>query len=156
TDAQLAASFPADRCQDDLAALGELGELPGTKDEIGSIGALFGAGSGDTYLRGSFTKAALLGLDLKQYRVIPFATPAFLPTERRCKSSPSILMSVPPSAADARDAFLDDDEILKLKMDADLVVLSACNTAGPSGAAGESLSGLARAFFFAGTRGLLV
>jgi CHAT domain-containing protein len=65
-------------------------------------------------------------------------------------------MTVPTSAPDARDAFLDDDEILKLRMDADLVVLSACNTAGPSGAAGESLSGLARAFFFAGTRGLLV
>jgi CHAT domain-containing protein len=42
-------------------------------------------------------------------------------------------------------------------MDADLVVLSACNTGGPSGeGGGEALSGLARAFFYAGARGLLV
>jgi CHAT domain-containing protein len=48
-------------------------------------------------------------------------------------------------------------DILGMKLDADLVLLSACNTAGPAGAnAGDSLSGLARAFFFAGARGLLV
>ena len=44
-----------------------------------------------------------------------------------------------------------------LKLDADWVVLSACNTAGPDGTlGGESLSGLARAFFYAGARALLV
>src|SRR5207302_4309917 len=69
-------------------------------------------------------------------------------------------MSLPDGATNAQDAFLDGSEILHLQMNADLVVLSACNTAGPGGAgsggSGESLSGLARAFFFAGTRGLLV
>ena len=45
----------------------------------------------------------------------------------------------------------------QLKLDADWVVLSACNTAGPGGElGGESLSGLARAFFYAGARALLV
>ncbi len=42
-------------------------------------------------------------------------------------------------------------------MDADLVILSACNTGGPGGeGGGEALSGLARAFFYAGARGLMV
>jgi CHAT domain-containing protein len=48
-------------------------------------------------------------------------------------------------------------DIAGLRLDADLIVLSACNTAGPDGtSAGEALSGLARAFFTAGTRGVLV
>ena len=49
------------------------------------------------------------------------------------------------------------EEVLGLKLDADWVVLSACNTAGPDGSlGGESLSGLTRAFFYAGARTLLV
>jgi CHAT domain-containing protein len=154
--AQLAASFPPERCSEDLVALSELGDLPGTRSEVQSIGGLLGAGSDEIILAEGFTKKKLLALDLKRYRIVHLATHGFLPTELRCKASPSVLLSLAPEAEDATDAFLDDDEILKLQMDADLVVLSACNTAGPGGSAGESLSGLARAFFFAGTRGLLV
>ncbi len=47
-------------------------------------------------------------------------------------------------------------EILTLKLDADWVVLSACNTASGAGAGAEAVSGLGRAFFYAGTRALLV
>jgi hypothetical protein len=56
-----------------------------------------------------------------------------------------------------RLGLLDASEVATLKLDADWVVLSACNTAGPDGAlGGESLSGLTRAFFYAGARALLV
>src|SRR3979409_753059 len=48
------------------------------------------------------------------------------------------------------------EEILSLKLDADWVVLSACNTGAASGAGAEAASGLGRAFFYAGTRALLV
>jgi CHAT domain-containing protein len=47
-------------------------------------------------------------------------------------------------------------EILGLKLDADWVVLSACNTGSGAGAGAEAVSGLGRAFFYAGTRALLV
>ena len=47
-------------------------------------------------------------------------------------------------------------EILALKFDADWVVLSACNTASGNGAGAEAISGLGRAFFYAGSRALLV
>jgi CHAT domain-containing protein len=47
-------------------------------------------------------------------------------------------------------------EILTLKLDADWVVLSACNTAAAGGRGSEAVSGLGRAFFFAGARALLV
>src|ERR1700682_2792396 len=48
------------------------------------------------------------------------------------------------------------DKILGLKLDADWVVLSACNTAAGDGAGAEAVSGLGRAFFYAGARALLV
>ncbi len=47
-------------------------------------------------------------------------------------------------------------EILELKLNADWVVLSACNTAAAQGAGAEAVSGLGRAFFYAGARSLLV
>jgi CHAT domain-containing protein len=54
------------------------------------------------------------------------------------------------------DGLLTMDEILALKLDADWVVLSACNTASGDGAGAEAVSGLGRAFFYAGARALLV
>ncbi|GGF11093.1 hypothetical protein GCM10011611_15920 [Aliidongia dinghuensis] len=157
THDQLAASFPPDRCKTDLEGVSSLGPLPGTRDEILSVGGLLGARPDEMVLGADFTKEKFLGYDLRHYRVLHLATHALLPSELHCRTEPSILMSDPPSAPDASPAFLGVDEVLKLQLDADLVVLSACNTAGPSGSgAGESLSGLARAFFFAGTRGLLV
>ena len=85
------------------------------------------------------------------------ATHALLPTELgQCQTEPAILTSVPPNAPSADAGFLRTGDIENLKLDADLVVLSACDTAGPGNGAGESLSGLAQAFFSAGTRGMLV
>ena len=54
------------------------------------------------------------------------------------------------------DGLLTMGEILGLKLDADWVVLSACNTGSGEGAGAEAVSGLGRAFFYAGTRALLV
>ena len=66
------------------------------------------------------------------------------------------MVSVPANAPSAEVGFLRPGDIEKLQFDADLVVLSACNTAGPNAKTGESLSGLARAFFRAGAHGILV
>jgi CHAT domain-containing protein len=160
TQQQLAAAFPPDRCKEDYEGMSQLATLPGTRDEVVGIGKLLGARPADVLLGKEFNRAAIEKIDFTQYRVVHFATHAFLPTELHCKTEPSILMSLPDGATNAQDAFLDGSEILHLQMNADVVVLSACNTAGPagsgSGGGGESLSGLARAFFFAGTRGLLV
>ena len=54
------------------------------------------------------------------------------------------------------DGLLTLAEILELKLRADWVVLSACNTASADGQASEAVSGLGRAFFFAGAKALLV
>jgi CHAT domain-containing protein len=58
---------------------------------------------------------------------------------------------------DGGDGLLTMSEIMGLKLNADWVVLSACNTgSGRGGAGAEAISGLGRAFFYAGTRALLV
>jgi len=157
TASQLKASFPSAGCAGDLAALVDLPELPGTAREIQYIGGeLFHAPAADLVLGQQFVKSRLAGADLSAYRIVHLATHALLPTDLSCRSEPTIIASTPPDAPDADGAFVGISEILSMKLDADLVVLSACNT-GPNGkSTGDSLSGLARAFFFAGARGLLV
>jgi CHAT domain-containing protein len=156
TEAQLAASFPPNRCQEDFARLRRLARLPDTRTEVETIGRELGAPPADMILGEGFTKARLMAPDLARYRIVLLATHAFLPDALHCLSEPSIVVSVPPRSPNADPGFLRTSEIDKLKLDADLVVLSACDTAGPDARTGESLSGLARAFFRAGAHGLLV
>ncbi len=157
TDRQIAALFPAGRCAQDNRNLHLLGPLPGTRTEVTTLGRELGAAPGDIVLGAAFTKARVTGADLGRYRIVHFATHALLPTELgQCQTEPAILTSTPPGAPSAGAGFLGVGDIENLKLDADLVVLSACDTAGPGNGAGESLSGLARAFFLAGTRGMLV
>jgi CHAT domain-containing protein len=94
---------------------------------------------------------------LKDYRILQFSTHALLPAELRCQAEPAIVTSAPPNAPSASGALLSATSVVNLDLDADLVILSACNSGGPGGTtAGESLSGLARAFFYAGARSLEV
>jgi len=155
---QLAATFPPDRCGADYSALSGLPPLPGTRKEIITVGGqIFHAPARDLVLGADFTRAHLTSMDLTRYRVVHLATHAFLPSELNCRTEPLIAVSTNSAAANAADAFIGLSDILGMKLDADLVLLSACNTAGPAGAnTGDRLSGLARAFFFAGARGLLV
>lgn len=157
TAAQLARSFPPDRCAEDARLASGLGRLPGTRAEVSIAGQLLGAAPDAIRLGPEATKAALLTARLDQARILHLATHALLPGELSCLPEPTIVLSTPTGAADASAAFLTASEVLGLKLDADLVILSACNTGGPGGAGGgEALSGLARAFFYAGARGLMI
>jgi CHAT domain-containing protein len=152
---QLAASFPSDRCGEDSRLLQGLRPLPETRTQVTTIGKQLGAGAGDMLLGEAFTKQRLAAPDLGQYRIVLLATHAFLPGNTlRCITEPAITVSAPPRAGNAADEFERVGDIEKLKLNADLVALSACDTSGASG--GESLSGLARAFFLAGAHGLMV
>ncbi len=158
TRAQIGASYPPSRCTRDFLSLVDLAPLPGTRKEIDAVGRLvFHVPQDDMVLGADFTKARLTGMDLTKFRIVHLATHALLPSELRCRSEPLIALSADPNAPDASSAFLGLSEVLSMKLDADLVLLSACNTAGPGAAGtGDSLSGLAKAFFFAGARGLMV
>jgi hypothetical protein len=77
-------------------------------------------------------------------------------TSRINASEPGLLLTPPDKASETDDGYLSASEIAGLKLDADWVILSACNPAAGEAKGAEALSGLARAFFYAGDRSLLV
>jgi CHAT domain-containing protein len=157
TLAQARASFPGATCSDSAQLLSQLPPLPSATKELAAARGILGANAGDELLGPAFTVPAVLSTPLKQYRILHFATHALLPTDLRCQTEPAIVTSAPAGATNASGALLTSSDVVKLNLDADLVILSACNSGGPGGtSAGESLSGLARAFFYAGARALLV
>jgi CHAT domain-containing protein len=95
--------------------------------------------------------------DLARYRVLSFATHGLMAGEYADVGEPALVLTPPAKASADDDGLLTASEIARLRLDADWVLLSACNTAAPDGTPGaEGLSGLARAFFYAGSRSLLV
>jgi CHAT domain-containing protein len=94
---------------------------------------------------------------LQNHRVIAFATHGIAAGEIAGLDQPALVLSNPALTGDTdNDGFLTMEEVLALKLDADWVVLSACNTASADGRGSEAVSGLGRAFFYAGARSLLV
>jgi CHAT domain-containing protein len=155
TPAQARATYGASTCGDSAAAFAALPHLPFATLELRAGAAVFGAGPGDELLGPDFTVPKVEAAPLKNYRILHFATHALLPTDLPCQPQPAIVTSAPPGAASAQDALLTTGDVTNLHLDANLVILSACNTGGGA-AGGEALSGLARSFFFAGARALMV
>jgi CHAT domain-containing protein/tetratricopeptide (TPR) repeat protein len=157
TLAQAQKTFPGSACADSAQLLAGLPVLPYARKELEVARILLGANASDEMLGQAFTADAVLKARLKDYRILQFSTHALLPAELRCQAEPAIVTSAPPNAPSASGALLTATEVVGMDLDADLVILSACNSGGPGGStAGESLSGLARSFFFAGARALLV
>ncbi|GLR65644.1 CHAT domain-containing protein [Acidocella aquatica] len=155
TLAQAQGTYNVAACQDSAALFANLPNLPYAKLELQAAGAIFGAGPGDELLGTNFTVPNVEKADLKNFRILHFATHALLPTDLPCQSQPAIVTSAPPGAATADDALLTTSDVTGLHLDADLVLLSACNTGGGTNG-GEALSGLARSFFYAGARAMMV
>jgi CHAT domain-containing protein len=157
TLAQAQRTFPSATCADSARLLAGLPRLAAANKELEAARLLLGAAPSDQLLGAAFTAANVQKASLQNYRVLHFAAHAVLPAELACQSDPAIITSAPPGAVDASGALLTSSDVVKLKLDADNVILSACNSGGPGGSvAGESLSGLARSFFYAGARSLLV
>jgi CHAT domain-containing protein len=142
----------------DVDLLRSLPRLRETAQELTQIAQALGANpEGSVLLGAAATKPKVNSTDLSQYRVLAFATHGLLPGELRCQAEPALALTPPATPSLADNGLLDASDIAQFRLDADWVVLSACNTAGPDGSlGGESLSGLARAFFYAGARTLLV
>jgi CHAT domain-containing protein len=95
-------------------------------------------------------------MNLSKFKIVAFATHGLVPGELDGLSQPALALTAPAVADTDGDGLLTMEEILALKLDADWVVLSACNTAAGAVAGAEAASGLGRAFFYAGTRALLL
>ncbi|MBK8209086.1 MAG: CHAT domain-containing protein [Rhodospirillales bacterium] len=142
-------------CRPDVVALANAPALPSTAQELRAVASSLGAPSDAVVLGNAFSEQRVKEMPLNDYRVVYFATHGLLPKQLNCWNEPSLVTSEPPG--EPGDGLLSASEIAELKLDADIVVLSACNTGGSGGeSGGESLSGLARSFFYAGARSLLV
>jgi CHAT domain-containing protein/tetratricopeptide (TPR) repeat protein len=138
------------------AALRTLSPLDETADELCAVAKDLKLSPDDILLGARATETTLKGLDLASYRVIHFATHGMIAGEIRGSSEPGLILTPPREATDLDDGYLSASEVAALKLDADWVILSACNTAAGGAAGAEALSGLARAFIYAGARALLV
>jgi CHAT domain-containing protein len=142
--------------------------LPETADELCAVAKTLGvpeARLDDAVYLGeratvSQVKAKSKSGELARARVVHFATHGLLAGQTAMfaqnKAEPALLLTPPATASEEDNGLLTASEVAQLNLNADWVVMSACNTAAGSNEGAEALSGLARAFFYAGARSLLV
>lgn len=132
-----------------------LESLPDTRDEIQAIAAALTADPrSDTFFGAQASRQNVLGSDLSDRRVVAFATHGLIAGDLPGLDQPALALA-PGAGQQISAGLLTLEDVLKLHLDADLVVLSACNTAAPDGSAAEAISGLGRGFYHAGARAVL-
>jgi CHAT domain-containing protein len=142
---------PAFRSAANARKIADLPPLPATGKELAQIAAALQAKETVILTGDAATEAAIRETDFKGTRLLAFATHGMLAGELDGLEEPALVVT--PAGAD--DGLLTASEIARLRIDADWIVLSACNTAGGDNADGGGLTGLARAFLHAGGRNLL-
>lgn len=144
----------------DVAALKMAPPLPETADELCTVAQNLGTPQSDIWLGKRMTETAIKELsekgELRNYRVIHFATHGLVAGDLQGINEPALLFTPPATASERDDGLLTSSEVAQLELNADWVVMSACNTAAGNARNANALSGLARAFFYAGARSLLV
>ena len=133
-----------------------LPQLPDTADELNAVARDVGAAEADIHLGRDASETTLKRAALAQYGIIYFATHGLVAGDIKGLGEPSLALSIPDQPSDLDDGLLTASEVAQLKLNADWVVLSACNTIAGDKPGAEALSGLARSFFYAGARALLV
>ncbi len=133
-----------------------LARLPETADEARAVAGIVG-GETRIFLQRDASESKLAQSDLMSARYLMFSTHGLLGGEVSAVAEPALALSMVGNPLGI-DGFLSMSEVLALRLGADLVVLSACNTAGEPNAAriGEGFAGLTRSFMYAGARSLVV
>ncbi len=124
-----------------------LESLPATRKEAEAVAAL-APGQVTLHLGLAATREAALAADLRDYRILHFATHALADTQNPELSG--LVLSQVDAGGRPREGFLGLSDIYDLDLDADLVVLSGCRTALGKEVRGEGLMGLTRGFQYAG------
>jgi tetratricopeptide (TPR) repeat protein len=143
----------------DVEAVRSLCPLPDTATELRCVASSIGASPASVYIGEHATVAVIKQLDLEKYRIIHFATHGLVAGDLESPDGtlgePALVLTPPAVATADDDGLLKESDIVALKLNADWVILSACNTAAGQQTGGEALSGLASAFLYAGARALL-
>jgi len=144
----------------DVEALRRQMPLPETTDELCAVARRLGIAASDIRLGRRMTETAVKTLSaegrLRDYRILHFATHGLVAGDLGNAAEPALMFSPPETATGIDDGLLTASEVAQLDLDADWVLMSACNTAAGASRSAQALSGLARAFFYAGARALLV
>jgi CHAT domain-containing protein/tetratricopeptide (TPR) repeat protein len=149
----------------DVAMIRRQQPLPETADEVCAVASAVGATPDAVFLGSRATEGMLKSLNakgaLKSWRVLHFATHGLVAGETQQlaanQAEPALMLTPPDTPSAEDDGLLTASEVAQLDLDADWVLLSACNTASGDGAPeAEALSGLTRAFLYAGSRALVV
>jgi CHAT domain-containing protein len=153
-------STPSDESKLRALRYDQIPALPETRDELLAIASSLKASEKDVILGAAATRNSVLALSqngtLARKRVIAFATHGLLAGEVPDLTQPALALALQSdNTSDLIPNLLTLDDILGLKLQADWVVLSACNTAGADGANHDGISGLVRGFFYAGARSVL-
>lgn len=141
--------------------------LPGTRAEVEAIAALFGPERSTVVLGAQATESRLMAEsasgNLRRASTVLLATHGLIAGTFDSLAEPALALAPPLDGQSAQngadwedDGLLTASEAARLDLDADWVILSACDTAAGSGPDASGLSGLARGFFYAGARSLLV
>jgi CHAT domain-containing protein/Tfp pilus assembly protein PilF len=133
-----------------------LPQLPDTADELNAVAKDLGVAASDIHLGSDASETTVKRAPLADYRVVYFATHGLVAGDVKGLAEPSLALSIPKQRTELDDGLLTASEVAQLKLNADWVVLSACNTIAGDRPGAEALSGLARSFFYAGARALLV
>ena len=133
----------------------ELRQLPYTRNEVNAIAALFPESQRRVLLGAEAHEANVKAAPLGQYRYVHFATHALVDETHPARSA--IILSTPTTDDDKKeDGALQLAEVMRLKLNADLVTLSACRTGLGQLLYGEGIIGLTRAFLYAGADSVVV
>lgn len=133
-----------------------LPRLADTADELTTIAGTLNVPASDIHLRKEASETLVKKLNLSEFKIVYFATHGLVAGDVKGLAEPSLALTIPKESTDLDDGLLTSSEVALLKLNADWVVLSACNTIAGDKPGAEALSGLARSFMYAGARALLV
>lgn len=142
----------------ELPSIHDLPLLPDTKNELTTIARFYGKTASNLLIGKDATEDNIRNLNLADYKIISFATHAVTPNEIIETDESALVLTPPTKSVDENDdGLLTTSEISNLKLDADLVILSACNTAsGNDALTNDGFSGLAQSFIASGARAVMV
>jgi CHAT domain-containing protein/tetratricopeptide (TPR) repeat protein len=129
----------------------DLSDLPASKDEVIAADAAVHDRSNTLLLGSNGTESAFKHADLSDYRIVHLAVHGF--ASKTDPNRSALVLLSDPSASE--DGFLQASEIVQLRLNADLVILSACDTAVGPVEGEEGIATLSRAFLLAGAKGVV-
>ena len=135
--------------------LRRLARLPGTATELELMARSLGADGSSLFLGPRATEPTVRSMDLSRASILVFATHGLMPFDLWGLTEPGLVLTPPAVGSGTDDGYLAASEVSAMRLNADWVILSACDTATSAGGNPQGLSALSRAFFYAGARNIL-